>query len=99
MKTSSQMRLAPVLSFAGATERLWTLTRTDNPWLRYLLLIPAVTILVLLAWIFVAVYYVGMYGVFGIVFLPWRILRRGSRKRKIERTRHEEVLSALEKKS
>jgi hypothetical protein len=93
--TSSEMRLAPISSFAGSAERIWPLTRHDNPWLRYVLIIPGVVLLIVAAWLVVAGYYLVMYGIFGFLFLPWRIVRRGNRKRKIERTRHEEVLAAL----
>lgn len=32
--------------------------------------------------------------IFGLLSLPWRLLRRGSRRRKVEHRRHQEVLSA-----
>lgn len=38
------------------------------------------------------------YLVFGILVIPYRLIRRGSRKRKIEAKRHKELLEALQAK-
>lgn len=53
--------------------------------------------LILLAWFFVALWYVLIYVVFGILFIPYRLLRRSSRKQKQAKLRHREVLDAIEK--
>jgi len=38
---------------------------------------------------------VTWYVVFGILLIPYRLIRRGGRKRRIEQKRHEELLEAL----
>lgn len=38
---------------------------------------------------------VAWYLFFGLLLVPWRVLRRGSRKRKREALRHRETLDAL----
>ena len=48
------------------------------------------------AWMFVACWYFVIYVLFGLWFIPYRLLRRGSRKRKQEKLRHREVLDAIE---
>ena len=53
--------------------------------------------LILFAWVFVAFWYVLIYVVFGILFIPYRMLRRSSRKQKQAKLRHREVLEAIEK--
>lgn len=45
----------------------------------------------------VACWYFVMYVLFGILFIPYRLLRRGSRKNKRDKLRHREVLDAIEK--
>jgi len=82
------------MSFAGSAQRMMR-ARTRNPVLRVVLL-PVALLLVLLAWWAVAAWYVVAFGVFGVVTLPYRLLRRGARKRKIERLRHRELLDTLQ---
>lgn len=53
--------------------------------------------LILFAWVFVAFWYVLIYVIFGILFVPYRLLRRSSRKQKQAKLRHREVLEAIEK--
>ena len=72
------------LSFVGATRRVWRLS--GNVFVRILLLAP----LVALAWLVVAAWYVF----FGIWLIPYRILRRGQRRRKQEMLRHRELIGA-----
>jgi uncharacterized membrane protein len=76
-------------SFIGATRRIWKLTRLGPPAAK-IGLIPLAVILCAVAWVLCAVWLVA----FGIVMVPWRLLRRGSRKRKQERMRHDELLAA-----
>ena len=76
-------------SFVGATRRIWKLTKLGPPAAKFAL-IPLAAVLCVVAWVFCAVWLV----VFGVVMVPWRLLRRGSRKRKLERLRHEELLAA-----
>jgi hypothetical protein len=40
---------------------------------------------------------VGWYVFFGIFLIPYRLLRRGARKRKAEALRHREMLGAIDK--
>jgi len=39
----------------------------------------------------------GWYIVFGIFLVPYRLLRRGARKRKAEALHHREMLGAIDK--
>jgi hypothetical protein len=77
------MRLvsASALSFAGAWQRTraWG-GRIDNRWLRagYWLLVAPV--LVTAWWLFVAAWYVAVFPVLFVVTIPYRLVRRGSRR-------------------
>jgi Flp pilus assembly protein TadB len=55
-------------------------------------LIALAIVLVGLAWVVVTAWYILMYVVFGLLFIPYRLIRRGNRKRKMENLRHREQL-------
>lgn len=84
--TSHDVIIQSPTSFVGATRRIWKLTRLGPPAAKFGL-IPLAAMLCVVGWVFCAVWLV----VFGVVMVP---LRRGSRKRKLERLRHEELLAA-----
>lgn len=88
LKSESMVIQAP-MSFTGATKRLWRITYRENPWLRWLLAVPAAVLLVAVAWMVVLAWYV----LFGFLVAPYRLLRRGSRKRKLTEQRHREMLA------
>ena len=92
---SEKIVVSAPFSFAGSARRIWKITNVDSVILK-LLLIPLAIILVMFAWVFVACWYFVIYVLFGLWFIPYRLLRRGSRKRKQEKLRHREVLSAIE---
>lgn len=92
---SEKVIISAPFSFAGAAQRIWKITDVNNPFLKFILAFIAIG-LIMFAWVFVAGWYFLMYVLFGILFIPWRLLRRGSRKRKQERLRHREVLDAIE---
>lgn len=93
---SEKVVISSPLSFSGSTKRLWRITDVDNPAVKALLSLVAAA-LILLAWVFVAFWYVLIYVVFGILFIPYRLLRRSSRKQKQAKLRHREVLDAIGK--
>jgi fatty acid desaturase len=86
------------MSYIGSRRRLWRLTSRGrdtmvawHPALRtaavaglYLLALAAI----LAAWVVVTVWYV----LFSVLLVPYRLVRRGSRKRKLEELRHRELL-------
>ena len=86
------------MSFAGAAQRAWRLRRVavgaDGPWLAKLPMTVVAIVLLILWWAAIATWYI----LFGLALLPYRILRRGARKRKKEALRHREVMAALEQK-
>ena len=93
---SEKVVISAPFSFAGSAQRIWKMTDVENPFLKFILALIAI-IFIMFAWVFVACWYFVLYMLFGILFIPWRLLRRGSRKRKQERLRHREVLDAIEK--
>ncbi len=93
---SEKIIISSPLSFIGSVKRIWKITDVDNPAVKMLLSLVAAA-LILFAWVFVAFWYVLIYVVFGIFFIPYRMLRRSSRKQKQAKLRHREVLEAIEK--
>lgn len=77
-------------SFTGSARRLWRLTWLGRP-AALVLTVPTALSLIVLAWCFVLVWYV----VFGVLVIPWRLFRRGARRRRQEELRHREVLDRL----
>lgn len=93
---SENIVISSPLSFIGSAKRIWKITDVDNPVMKVLLSLVAAA-LILFAWVFVAFWYVLIYAIFGILFVPYRLLRRSSRKQKQAKLRHREVLEAIEK--
>lgn len=89
---SEKVIVAAPLSFAGSAARIWKITDTDNVWLKWLVLIPSGVILITLAWCFIACWYV----IFGLLLVPYRLVRRSSRKNKRDNLRHREMLATIE---
>lgn len=84
------------MSFTGSAQRIWRLRRRAQAgWARGLLTALAV-LLVVVAWVVVAVWLVIAWGPLFLLTAPYRLLRRGARKRKAEALRHREMLAAVE---
>ena len=87
---SEQVVVSAPLSFAGSAKRIWKITDQENVAIKYALAIVALTLIVF-AWMFVAMWYF----VFGILLVPYRMIRRGGRKDKRQALQHREQLEAL----
>lgn len=86
------------MSFAGSAQRTWRLLglldrKTGaNVWVRRLFWVPLVVMFPLIEWWILIVVW---YAVFGILLVPYRLLRRGARKRKAEALRHRELMATI----
>jgi hypothetical protein len=79
------------MSFAGATQRAWRIGQKRGG--ARIALVPLVVIpLLIVWWLAIALWYLT----FGIFLIPYRLLRRGARKRKAEAMRHRETLAAMD---
>ena len=87
---SEQVVVQSPLSFVGSAKRIWKITDQENDIARYALMVLAVALIVI-AWSFVVVWYC----IWGIFLIPYRLLRRGSRKDKVRALQHREQLQAL----
>ena len=80
------------MSFAGSAQRailwLWTDKHPAVQWGIGIWLIP---LLLSVWWAYIADWYL----IFGIFLVPYRVLRRGSRKRKREDLKHQQMMAEL----
>jgi hypothetical protein len=80
------------LSFAGSAQRIMRIRRGAlGGWQLALVTLLAI-LLVVAAWVFVAAWYLT----WGLWLVPYRLLRRGARKRKAEAMRHRELLGTIQ---
>jgi hypothetical protein len=88
---SEKVVVGAPLSYAGSAARIWKLTGvTDQPAARIGLGAVAV-LLIVCAWMVVTSWYL----VFGLLLVPYRLIRRGQRKRKRQALQHRETIAAI----
>ena len=80
------------MSYAGSAQRLMRLRRRANSPATLTAVTILAIVLVLLAWFVITVWYLT----WGILLVPYRILRRGARKRKAEALRHRELMGTIQ---
>lgn len=86
---SERIHIHAPMSLTGAAERSWRLTERTPKWGWATLAV----LLIAVWWVVI----VGWYLVFGLFLVPYRLVRRGQRKRKMEALRHRETMSAIDK--
>lgn len=92
---SEKVVISAPTSFSGSAARIWKMTDSDNVWLKWLLLVPIALGLIFMAWSFVVIWYVVIFGLFGILVIPFRLLTRSGRNRKRNKLQHRELLAAV----
>ena len=80
------------MSYAGSAQRIFRLRRRAHSGGAKTAVTVLAIVLVLLAWAVVTVWYL----VWGLWLVPYRILRRGARKRKSEALRHRELMGTIQ---
>ena len=94
LKSEKVIVSAPT-SFSGSAARIWKITESDNDLLKWLLLVPTALCSIFMAWSFVAIWYIIIFGLFGIFVIPFRLLTRSGRNRKRNSLQHRELLEAI----
>lgn len=87
---SEQVIVQAPMSFTGSARRIWRLT-ADSVGALHVALITLAALLITIAWIVVLLWYCT----FGLLLVPYRLIRRGSRKNKRDSLRHRETLEAI----
>jgi hypothetical protein len=85
---SEQVVVEAPLSFTGSAKRLWRVS--NSGWVRALIIVPAIATVwsVVVCW----------YALFGLWLVPYRLMRRSARKRKVTALQHQELLAILQAK-
>lgn len=94
--TTSKKRpvVAAPMSFAGSSGRVLNGYWHEMPnWYKWAVGWWLVPIIIFMWWTFIVLWY----ALFGLLLIPYRLVRRGSRKRKIQERQHQEILEALNK--
>lgn len=89
---SEQIVVSAPFSYHGSAARIWKITRVSEETAYKIALGFLAVLAITLAWILIS----GWYLIFGLLLVPYRLIRRGQRKRKVEATRHRELLGAVE---
>jgi hypothetical protein len=89
---SEKIVVSAPMSFHGSAARIWRITDLDSDNTAALIGIGALAaLLIALAWMVV----LGWYLIFGLLLVPYRLVRRSQRKRKLEEARHRELLASV----
>ena len=80
------------MSYAGSAQRIIRLRRRADGDGKLVAITFLAIVLILVAWVLVTAWYL----VWGLWLVPYRLLRRGARKRKAEALRHREMMSAIQ---
>lgn len=92
---SEEVVLASPMSFTGSARRIWKLTRGVRAnSLVDVAIYCGVILLIAAVWVLVLIWTVGVVFL-SVVAVPYRLSRRGQRKRHMEELRHRELLTTI----
>jgi uncharacterized protein DUF1707 len=80
------------MSYAGSAQRIMRIRRRARTEASLVALTATAVALVVVAWAIVTVWYLT----WGLLLVPYRLLRRSARKRKVEALRHREMLGTIQ---
>jgi hypothetical protein len=80
------------MSYVGSAQRIMRLRRRAQPGSTLVAVTALAVLLVLVAWAIVTCWYLT----WGLLLVPYRLLRRGARKRKAEAMRHRELMGTIQ---
>jgi hypothetical protein len=80
------------MSYAGSAQRIMRIRRRARDERQLVMLTALAALAVVMAWLLVTVWYLW----WGLLLVPYRLLRRGARKRKAEALRHRELMGAIQ---
>ena len=89
---SEDVIISAPMSYSGSARRIMRLKRRVTNESALAWATGACIVLVAVAWLFVTVWYL----MWGFLLVPYRLIRRGERKRRAEALRHRELLAALQ---
>jgi DUF1707 SHOCT-like domain len=89
---SEDVIISAPMSHAGSAQRIMRLRRRGHTQRTLAAITTLAIVLVLMVWVLVTAWYLT----WGLLLVPYRLLRRGARKRKAEMLRHRELLGTIQ---
>lgn len=80
------------MSYSGSAQRIARIRRRARDERHLMALTALAVLLITMAWLAVTIWYLT----WGILLIPYRVLRRGARKRKAEALRHRELMGVIQ---
>lgn len=80
------------MSYAGSAQRIMRIRRRAEGGRKLAAITVLAILLIFAAWVFVTAWYL----IWGLWLVPYRLLRRGARKRKAEAMRHRELMGTIQ---
>src|SRR5438105_15690544 len=80
------------MSYAGSAQRIIRLRRRADGGAKLVAITFLAILLILMVWVLVTAWYL----MWGLWLVPYRLLRRGARKRKAEALRHRELMGTIQ---
>lgn len=87
---SEEIVVSAPMSFHGSAARIWRITDGAQETWAVIAMGALAVVLIAAAWAMILCWYLF----FGLLVVPYRLIRRGQRKRKLEEARHRELLAA-----
>ena len=88
--TSADVVVSAPLSFTGSAQRIWHITYDHDGW-AYAGLVTLAVLAITVSWAAVLCWY----AIFGLMLVPYRLIRRGQRKQKLAQIRHQELMNRV----
>lgn len=89
---SEDVIISAPMSYAGSAQRIIRLRRRAEGTKNLTAITALAILLIVLAWVLITVWYL----MWGFLLVPYRIVRRGARKRKVEALRHRELMGTIQ---
>jgi uncharacterized protein DUF1707 len=89
---SEDVILSAPMSYTGSAQRIMRLRRHAESGGSLAAITVVAVLLIVIAWSFVTAWYLT----WGLLLVPYRVLRRGARKRQVEALRHRELLGTIQ---
>lgn len=89
---SEDVIISAPMSYTGSAQRIMRLRRRASTDRQLVAITAAAVTLIVVVWALVTVWYL----IWGIWLIPYRLLRRGARRRRVEAMRHRELLGTIQ---
>jgi hypothetical protein len=89
---SEDVIISAPMSYSGSAQRIIRLRRRAEGGKSLATITVLAVLLIVLAWILITVWYL----MWGFLLVPYRVVRRGARKRKVEALRHRELMGTIQ---